>query len=63
MRKGVPIVLTLEEMADIILQTDKAKSDAAVDAMSEADAKKMLKRMLSTVHRLHWPQQEPFSTK
>lgn len=48
-------MLTLEEMAGIMAQGDKSEREAAVDALSEADAKEMLKRMLSTMHRLPWP--------
>ncbi len=48
-------MMTLEEMADIMAQRDKSEREAAVDALSEADAKEMLKRMLSTMHRLPWP--------
>ena len=48
-------MVTLEEMADIMAQRDKSEREAAVDALSEADAKEMLKRMLSTMHRLPWP--------
>lgn len=48
-------MLTLEEMADIMLQKDRVERDAAVDALSEADAKEVLKRTLSALHRLPWP--------
>lgn len=49
-------MLTLEEMADIILQMDEDQRDTAVDALSEADAKKMLKQVLSAMHRMHGPE-------
>ena len=48
-------MMTLEEMADIMAQRDKAEREAAVDALTEADAKEMLKRTLSTMYRLPWP--------
>lgn len=47
-------MLTLEEMADIMAQKDRVEREAAVDALSEADAKEVLKRTLSALHRLHW---------
>ncbi len=45
-------MISLKEMADIMAQRDRTEREAAVDALSEADAKEMLKRMLSTMHRL-----------
>lgn len=51
-------MLTVEEMTALILQKDIEERDAAVDALSEADAKQMLKRMLSTVHRAQWKNSE-----
>lgn len=49
-------MLTLAEMADIILQTDGAQRETSVDSLSEADAKKMLKQVLSAMHRMHGPE-------
>lgn len=56
-------MLTKEKMSNLILEKDKAKSDAAVDAMSEADAKRMLKKMLFAVRQLSKEGHNLFSTK
>jgi len=56
-------MLTENEMADLMLEQDRSKSYAVVDAMSEADAKQMLKRMLSALQRFHWEGSDSFSKK
>lgn len=49
-------MLTLAEMADIIVLMDGARRETVVDSLSEADAKQMLKQVLSAMHRMHGPE-------
>lgn len=44
-------MLLIREIADLMSEMDRAKREATVDALTEDDAKQVLKEVLHTMHR------------
>ena len=45
--------MTALEMADIIMIKDRRERDAAIDALSDEEARKMLKSLVGVIRRMH----------